>query len=67
MTIAIVSQQKKAKPKLTLAEIQAEAAKYGVKVIDGSARFKAIGIVGGVAPRQREIALQLVDLASGSE
>jgi len=35
------------KPTRSLAEIQVEAAKRGVKVIDGSARFKAIGIVGG--------------------
>lgn len=40
----IMNEQSKPKPILTLAEIQEEAAKYGVKVIDGSARFKAIGI-----------------------
>jgi hypothetical protein len=52
----IMNDQKKVKPKLTLAQIQEEAAKHGVKVIEGSARFKAIGIVGGVASRQREAA-----------
>ena len=38
----------------SLAEIQEEAAGYGAKVTDGSARLKAIGIVGGVAPQQRQ-------------
>ena len=48
-----MNDQNKPKLMLTLAQIQIEAAKYGVKVNDGSARFKAIGIVGGVAPEQR--------------
>lgn len=50
----------------SLPKIQEEVAKVGVKVIDGSARFKAIGIVGGLAPRQHETAAQSVENASGS-
>jgi hypothetical protein len=51
-----MDERNKPKSVLSLAEIQEEANEYGVKVIDGSARFKAIGIVGGVAPRQGETA-----------
>lgn len=56
MNSGMMNHQNKPESVPTLAEIQEEAAKLGVKVTDGSARFKAIGIVGGVAPWQGETA-----------
>jgi len=57
-----MNDQKKPNSTLSLAQIQVEAAKRGVKVIDGSARFKAIGIVGGSQSRLGRTEPQAADI-----